>query len=413
MRGDGDDIRRGIDEYLGHDESIVKLTRADAVVCRPVDWLWRDWLARGKLHILAGAPGAGKTTIALAMAAAVSCGGKWPDGTAAPAGDILIWSGEDDPSDTLVPRLRAAGADLSRVHFVGDVLSGGEPRAFDPARDIGALTRAAAELGEIVLMIVDPVVSAVAADSHKNTEVRRALQPVVNLAANMHCTMIGISHFSKGSAGRDPTERVTGSVAFGALARIVMVAAKGEDGGRLLARSKSNIGPDGGGFTYTMEQAEFDGLSASLISWGDDLEGTARELLGDTEAGDTPRDDAAAWLERMLWSEPVAVKALKAEANAAGLSWRTVERAKTEVGAVAERVQDGSSRGQGHWQWRLVDKADPSKTASLTVIYGGVKETQQTSGFEGDSETNTANPHGDGVELCRECLGKGCPRCRS
>ncbi|WP_155402821.1 AAA family ATPase, partial [Ralstonia solanacearum] len=82
---------------------------------QPVRWLWRDWLALGKLHILAGAPGQGKTTIALAFAATVTSGGRWPDGSRCGPGNVLVWSGEDDPADTLLPRLLAAGGDRGRV----------------------------------------------------------------------------------------------------------------------------------------------------------------------------------------------------------------------------------------------------------------------------------------------------------
>ena len=107
------------------------------------------------------------------------------------------------------------------------------------------------QIGGIKMLIVDPVVSAVAGDSHKNTEVRRALQPLVDLAADCQCALLGITHFSKGGQGSDPSQRVIGSVAFTAVARVVLVAAKvkSEDGEdtRILARSKSNIGPDDGG----------------------------------------------------------------------------------------------------------------------------------------------------------------------
>src|SRR5450756_1524043 len=81
--------------------------------------------------------------------------------------------------------------------------------------------------------------------------------------------VLGISHFSKNTAGREPVERVTGSVAFGALARIVLVAAKGAEGEpRLLARAKSNIGPDGGGFAYKLKPVEFSGIETCAIEWG-------------------------------------------------------------------------------------------------------------------------------------------------
>src|SRR4051812_11199629 len=82
----------------------VHLLRGSDVLPEAVAWLWPGFLAKGKMHVLAGAPGGGKTTIALQLAAIVSTGGGWPDGTRCPAGNVVIWSGEDDVKDTLVPR---------------------------------------------------------------------------------------------------------------------------------------------------------------------------------------------------------------------------------------------------------------------------------------------------------------------
>ena len=190
----------------------VILARGDTLSPEPVRWLWPGWLALGKLAILAGAPGTGKTTCALAMAATVTVGGLWPDGTRCPAGDVLIWSGEDDAADTLLPRLVAAGADRTRVFFVGDTVEDGQRRPFDPATDTAALLAAARTLPALRFILVDPVVSAVAGDSHKNTEVRRGLQPLVDFAAAAGAALLGITHFSKGGQGMDPAQRVTGSM---------------------------------------------------------------------------------------------------------------------------------------------------------------------------------------------------------
>ena len=115
------------------------LTCAASLTPEPVAWLWRDWLALGKFHVLAGAPGQGKTTIALSFAATVSSGGRWPDGTHCAAGNVLMWSGEDDPADTLLPRLVAMGADRNRVYFVSGYREGNEVLPFDPARDMSQL----------------------------------------------------------------------------------------------------------------------------------------------------------------------------------------------------------------------------------------------------------------------------------
>lgn len=93
----------------------LDLIDASTLELATVRWLWPGWLARGKLHILAGAPGTGKTTITMSLAAAVSAGGYYPSKERATPGKVLIWSAEDDKRDTLLPRLVAAGADRTKV----------------------------------------------------------------------------------------------------------------------------------------------------------------------------------------------------------------------------------------------------------------------------------------------------------
>lgn len=334
----------------------VILVNGSTLKPEPIRWLWDGWLACGKLHILAGAPGQGKTTIALGLAATVTCGGRWPDGSRCTAGNVLVWSGEDDPADTLLPRLLAAGGDPARVFFVTGARVNGEVHSFDPARDLPALTEQCERIGNVRLIIVDPIVSAVTGDSHKNTETRRALQPLVDLAASTDAALIGITHFSKGGQGADPAQRVIGSVAFTAVARVVLVAAKvkGEDGEdrRIVARAKSNIGPNDGGFEYHVEQTEpVAGIYASRIAWGGSVAGSARELLTDPNEDDseaeTALDSATEFLTQVLGNDVVPSKSIEAEAREAGIAWRTVRRASDALG-VKKRRGDG-----GKWYWSL------------------------------------------------------------
>ncbi len=324
----------------------------------PVQWLWRDWLALGKLHLLAGAPGQGKTTIAIAFAATVTSGGRWPDGSRCLPGNVLVWSGEDDPADTLLPRLMAAGGDRGKVYFVDSTRIDGELQSFDPARDMKALQAQAEKIGNVRLIIVDPIVSAVTGDSHKNTETRRALQPLVDLASNMGAALLGITHFSKGGQGGDPSQRVLGSVAFTAVARVVLVAAKvkAEDGTedrRILARSKSNIGPDDGGYEYHLEQSEpLPGIDACYVTWGVAVKGSARELLSDPNEqeteGQSAVESASGFLREMLKDGLTPFKTIEAEGKDAGLSLASIRRASYAIGVVKKK-------GVGGWYWKLND----------------------------------------------------------
>jgi putative DNA primase/helicase len=321
----------------------VTLVRADSVRLEPIHWLWPGFLPAGLLTVLAGAPGAGKTSIAMTLAATVTRGGRWPDGSRCEApGDVLVWSGEDPPA-VLAARLAASGADLSRVHFV----AGADGGSFDPSRDVAALETAAGALPAPRLLIIDPIVSAVGGDSHKAAEVRRSLQPAVDLGHRLGCGVLGISHFAKSSAGRDPVERVIGSVAFAALARVVLVAAKDrapEGGGeprRLLLRSKSNIGPDDGGLAYQLERVEVaPGVEGQRVIWLGAVQGTARELLAEVEAPDDDFEaptDVAAWLRDLLAAGPMPAREVRQHATDAGLSWRSVQRAMKRAGVGARR----------------------------------------------------------------------------
>lgn len=360
----------------------VILRRGSDVEPVPVDWLWPGWLAAGKLHLIGGVPGTGKTTLAAGLAAIVTCGGRWPDGSHARIGSVVIWSGEDGNKDTLNPRLRAAGADMDRVHIVERVIDRGESYPFDPARDMELLRNALQTIPDVRLIVIDPLSSAVAGDSHKNAEVRRGLQPLVDMADERGCAVVGITHFSKGTSGRDPLERITGSLAFGALARIVLVAAKQEaDDDRparnVLLRAKSNLGPDGGGFAYDMRQAplsEYPDVIASYVAWGEVIEGTARAVLAEAEArDDAAGQDGAGFLRELLRSGERSAKDVFAEAGAAGYSKDAMHRAKRKIGATAVK------RGMlGGWVWRLAETSRRPTEDSEGREDGGVTESSST-----------------------------------
>lgn len=348
-----------LSKLAGAAADAVALIRGDAVRLEPVRWLFPGYLPLGMLAIIGGAPGTGKTTIALVFAAITTRGrekgARWPDGApAGSAGDVLIWSAEDGAS-VLAARLVAAGADMTRVHFVQGLANGEE---FDPARDMPLLEAEATKLPALRLVIIDPIVSAVSGDSHKGAEVRRSLQPVVSLAQRVGCAVLGVTHFSKGTAGRDPVERITGSIAFAALARVVLVAAKARGDGvdaearRLLMRAKSNIGPDDGGFAYELERVEVaPEVEGQRVRWLEAIEGSARDLLAEADAdqdGDeaSALDDACEFLRSELAGGPVSFKQLLNDARGAGHSERTLRRAKEKVGAEARKEAK-------QWLWGL------------------------------------------------------------
>lgn len=309
----------------------------------PVNWIWPGFLAAGKVHILGGQPGVGKSTLAMSLAASVTTGRGWPDGHESEPGKVLIWSGEDDPGDTLIPRLLLSGADLKKIHFVrGVYMPGGDTRFFDPAADTPMLLQKLKEIGDVILLVVDPIVSAITGDSHKNAEVRRGLQPLADTAAACDCALLGITHFSKGTQGFEPVERITGSIAFAAVARIVLVAAKKQGEGddenktRIFCRAKSNIEQDDGGFEYTIEQVplpENPDIINSVVKWGERLVGNAQYLLAKAEGKNKHGNDTGAlaeaedFLREVLKDGPQPAKEVNEAVKDAGISRITLRRA--------------------------------------------------------------------------------------
>lgn len=411
----------------------LTLVKASQIKARPIDWLWSGYLAKAKFHLLAGMPSTGKTTIALAIAATLSNGGLWPDGTPSVQGNVVIWSGEDGLDDTLVPRLMAHGANLENIYFVDDVVSKGEKRPFDPAIDMPMLSKAVKDIGNVSMILVDPIVSAITGDSHKNAEVRRGLQPLVELGEELNAAILGISHFSKGTKGNDPMERVTGSIAYTALARVVLVTAKKVDANntvsRVFTRAKSNIGLDGGGFNYEIENAEIPtdtGMAQTTMTvFGNALDGSALHLLSDTDdelEGDTESTDTEKFLLELFQDSQDGVIE-KAEVlrigRANGFSERTIQRARKKLGI------DYSSKGFGRQKvsvWRL-NKKDISanghsefakNSPSIVPIMPFVPSQtgQRTSGLNGKkspiaivpNETNAKTIGMNGANGMNQCI---------
>jgi RecA-family ATPase len=335
----------------------VELVRMAEVEEKPITWLWDGFLPSGKLTLLAGAGGTGKSTLAFSMASIVTTAGYWPNGTRCNvAGNVLIWSSEDDPADVIKPRLLAMNADVNRVGTIRAVktLADGEV-PFDPARDMDALRDAAKAIGGVTLLIIDPIVSAVSGDMHKANDVRRSLQAIVDFAAEMNCSVIGITHFAKNTTGRNPSERVIGSQAFAAFARMVLVAAKDEEtDSRVFTRAKSNISLDDGGFNYTIQEVTLpSGIVTTRIVWGTPIQGSSREILATVEKSDNPNDsqpqrkEAKAFLHEELKRGPRPARELiELAKNQLGISEKTLRTAQHELGIVASKA--GFSAG---WLW--------------------------------------------------------------
>lgn len=214
-----------------------------------VDWLWKGWLARGKLTLFVGDPDIGKTTVGIDLAARLSLGGQWPDGTTAPTGRTLILSAEDDPSDMLAVLLERHGADLSKVAVMPAIRHGD---AIAPLKVQLAAIATILETEPFELIEIQPITAFLGKASRSNdAEMRLLLTIVCDFARDHHRGVLGTMHPKGGVGGRKAIERIKGSSVFGEAGRIVMMAVDAPDDDnhnidtlgrlKLLAVVKSNL----------------------------------------------------------------------------------------------------------------------------------------------------------------------------
>ncbi len=353
------DARR-IEAELSAESPSLDYRRLSDIVSKAVDWLWRPWLAKGKVSMIAGNPGLGKSQATLGIAAAVSTGGRLPDGTRCERGRVIIVSAEDDPADTVRPRLEAAGANLENIYIIDAVNDGYLPdgtraqRGFSLAEDLSKLAKMTADIGEVALIVFDPITAYLGStDSHKNAEVRAMLAPLSKVAEQCGAAIVCVSHLNK-AGGSDALMRVTGSLAFVAAARAAYVVLKdpADEDRRLFLPLKNNLGSDQTGLAFRVESASVSGIETSRVVWeAGAVTITATEAMRAASGDSGERSavsDATEWLTELLESGSMRTKDVEAEAKGAGLSWRTVRRAKDSLGVKA--VKDGINGG---WLWRL------------------------------------------------------------
>lgn len=335
-----------------------------------IQWLWPDHIPLGKITVLVGDPGVGKSMLTAAIAAQISLGSPWPVGnTECSQGDVVMLCGEDDLSDTVRPRMDAAGADVSRVHaitMVREVSEDGgiEERLFALSRDIEHLGSALKSLPETRAVIIDPVSNYLGegADSYKDADVRRVLRPLKELAEENNVAMILVGHMNKASQMK-ALYRMNGSLAFVALARVVYLVTKDKDDSerRLVLPVKVNIAKDSTGMAYAMQSTP---ENVPYVVWErEPVTVTAEEALAEEPAASRmEREDAIAWLRDALAEGPMDATELRKAAEASGVAWRTLGRAKKDAGVISRKKGFGNG-----WEWVLLDEGchqDDPKDAS-------------------------------------------------
>ena len=339
----------------------IRLVNLADVAPERIEWLWPGYLARGKLHVLDGDPGLGKSTVTIDLAARVTTGKPWPDGQpgCTPSGVVLL-SAEDGLGDTIRPRLDAAEGDPGRVVALTGITATdeetGETYERMPAlpADIPAIWHAVEQVGA-AMVVIDPLMAYLGGDvnSHRDQDVRRALAPLARMAEETRAAVILVRHNTK-SGGTNPVYRGGGSIGIIGAARMGFTFARDpEDENRyIFAAAKANITDTPASLAYRIVASPEHGCAR--VEWEDGpVAYTAADLLAASQ--ESPEDradraDAAAWLRAYLTEhggDAEAADVFKA-GERAGFSKDTLKRAKKRAGVRSEKAAFDAG-----WMWRI------------------------------------------------------------
>lgn len=346
-------------------ESII--VRASTITPRSVEWLWPGRIPLGKLTTFAGVGGLGKTFVLCDITARITRGDCWPDSTGecAEPGQVLFISGEDDPDDTLVPRLIEMQADLNRVVFLRT-----EVQDHFTLADLKTLDKAIEQAGKGVRFVaIDPPTAYLGGvDDHKNAELRGLLSPLKNWAARHRIGIVFNTHVNKPQGAKvEAMMRVMGSVAWVNAVRAGHMFARdpADPERRLFVGMKLNIGKERKGLAYRIVETG----SLARVEWLGEVDTTADEAINREKR---KRDVVAAdWLEQ-LFAQEMEVPSrrifdtAKAETK---LSDDALREAKDLLGIRAHQVCDGEGKRSWFWYWpeearrRWEAKRKPSPTS--------------------------------------------------
>ena len=354
-------------EKIGLPHGRLRTAKASSYTARGITWLWPNRFAIGKLGLIGGLPDKGKGLIGSDLSACVTNGRELPcDEGKAPSGSVIYFTAEDDIEDTVLPRLMAAGADLDRVHIVemmGD--PNGKERTFSMITDLPALEAKIEEIGDVVLVIIDPMSAYIGvgkANTSMTSDVRGFLKPLTDLAAKKKISVLGIMHFNKKADVTNAMLRIADSLAYVAAARHVYVVVDDlevEDR-RLFVKAKNNLSTDKKALSY-MTGARNVGkdpdtgkdIWAPHVIWGSKhVEITANDAMQAEAGGGQSRHarrEATDFLQERLAGAPVKQKEIAEEADANGITKATLRRAKQEL-----KIKSWKEKGMdGEWMWEL------------------------------------------------------------
>lgn len=322
---------------------------------KEVHWLWPNRIPLGKLVLYVGHPGLGKSFAALDLVAHLTNGADWPDEIPnSVKADSIVFSAEDSMADTIIPRLEALGAVKGHTRLVRRTKEADQSgqivkRAFSIRKDLPLLEKALDRHPATKLIVVDPISAYMSnVDTHKNAEVRiDVLDPLAELAERRNVTVLAVTHFNKGASGNS-LERVSGSIAFPAAARIVWTFTRDPEdhSRRLMLQGKNNIGPEMDGLEFRIISAE---NGAATIAWKHEpitekfesiMRREQESARGEAETMNKV-EQTCDWLREVLRNDSLPVADLESRARAMNISERTLNRARKMAGVKVRRDGNG------------------------------------------------------------------------
>ena len=350
---DYDAIKAEIDSAVSIGTSAGDLDVVDLadVERKEIEWFWHNKIPRAKLSLIVGDPGTGKSWFTMFLAACVTTGVSLPHSAhQTEQGRVVILSAEDDVEDTIVPRLEDCGGDKALAHVIRGTKQG---KMFNLAEDLDRLRAYLQAKGGVRLIIIDPISAYIGTgnkvNSHKDTDVRGILSPVVKLAKDFDVTIIGVMHLNK-SQDLGAIYRVSGSMAFVAQARSVWLMTQedreGEDSTlRYFSPVKANLSAVQEGLVWRVQAGGLEFFDPGIQP------PPVQEQLGPRQQ-DRPSklDEAMRWLHNLLEDgQPKEQAEIVRLAMAEGISRSTLDRAKKELGVRSEKMSGGSTP----WAWVL------------------------------------------------------------
>lgn len=343
-----------------------RITWAHEIEPEPVVWAWQEGnlgrIAAGTLAVAAGREGTGKSSWAIWLTAQITRGtlpGSY-FGTPRPVFYVAV---EDSWKHTLVPRLMAAGADLTKVARF-DVVNWNDAEVMLSLPHDNELLESAVVEHQVALVVIDPLLSVIGEkiNTHQSREVRSALDPLAKIADRTDSVLLGIAHFNKGTS-TDASSLITGSGAFKDVPRSVFGFARDEAdelGGRVMTQTKNSLGPEGPSLSYAIEEAviktKFGPSVTSRFVFTGESERSVADVLRDARsAGDRDdiddREAVDSWLTDLLEQGRQTATDVYRAADSAGYSKDQAKRAKKRLNVTASHPDV-----KGPWYWDLPTK---------------------------------------------------------